>query len=336
MAAWSKAVLQKLEASGPAGALAEPIESSSPQPSSAEEFGIESSVTEPVSGGPPAHWLERVRQGAPQLLRSVPQRNKRTRLAPSSAPPLAEKTAALPQVAEQEHEEPSRLSGPLGEKELAPQSRPASKPGKRAETGVACSISEQSMQHPEPAYPGTPRQKPSTGVPASRSQPKVTPQPFLSPARPQSSSSAALAKFPTERIIEQSPKSLRASPAQSHTEPVPNRSAGPVERSSGASHEPLRVTAPPPPAYTDATFAPQRKQRRTTSLSCLEGPVKAAPAAGSLSIPQEPSEDHWPQLPEAAPVDPSNEPLATIRERERLRRLDDEQRGIYGTRRISA
>jgi hypothetical protein len=58
-------------------------------------------------------------------------------------------------------------------------------------------------------------------------------------------------------------------------------------------------------------------------------------AAGPSSILQEPSEDHWPQLPEAPLVDPLNEPLATIRERERLRRLEDEQRGIYGTRRIS-
>ena len=61
-----------------------------------------------------------------------------------------------------------------------------------------------------------------------------------------------------------------------------------------------------------------------------------APTAGSVSTPQEPSEDQWPQLPETAAVDLVNEPLATIRERERLRRLDDEQRGIYGTRRILA
>ena len=521
MAAWSKAILQRLEASGPEGAstsidvsTGEPIESSSPLPSSTDEVGIESTVTEPDSGGPPAHWLERVRQGAPELLRSVLQRDKRTRPAPSSAPPLAEKAAALPQVGEDQREKPSYPLGPLGEKELAPQWRPAVKPAKpavtrvassisqrptssappptekatelpqvqehhpekpsfplspspavkptkpavtrvassisqrptgsapplaekatalpqvqehqpekpsyplgpsgakelapqwppavkptkpavtrvassisqrptgsapplaekatalpqvqehqpekpsyplspsgakelapqwppavkpakQAETGVSSSISQRPTQHTEPAYPATPPQNPSTGVPVSRPKPKVTPQPFLSPARPQSSSSAALAKFPPERV-EESPKSLHVSPAPFHIEPVPNRSAGSVERSSGPSREPLWATAPPPPAHPEATFAPQRTQRRAASLSYLEGPAKAALAAGSLSIQQEPSEDHWPELPETAPADPLNEPLATIRKRERLRRLDEEQRGIYGTRRISA
>jgi hypothetical protein len=63
--------------------------------------------------------------------------------------------------------------------------------------------------------------------------------------------------------------------------------------------------------------------------------VRAAPAAASLNFPLEPSKDLWPQLPEPASPDPSDEHLASVRDRERWRRLDDEQRGIYGARRIS-
>jgi hypothetical protein len=418
MASWSKAILRRLEESGPAGALAsidaaagEPIQSSSPLPSSTDEVGMQSSVTEPGSGGPPAHWLERVRQGAPQLLRLVAHQNKQTQLASNPAPSAAKKTAPLAQVPEHQPPKPGCPLGPLGKKALveevaparwperarrgapqllrlvahqnkqtqlasnpapsaakktaplaqvpehqppkpgyplgplgekasveevepvrqgapqtlrsiahqnkqtrlapgsvpsvagkaaslaqvpehqpekpihpvdrseekAPHWRHALKPVKRAETGVPCSISEKPTRHAEPAFPGTPRQKPLTLIPAARSQPKGKLQPL-----------------------------------------------------------PLRVAAPPPRAYPEATFPPQRMPERPTSLSCLDEIVDTVPAAGSSRVPQEPSEDHWPQLPETAPADPSNEPLVTIRERERLRRLDDEQRGIYGARRISA
>jgi hypothetical protein len=292
------------------------VESFAPRSSGAEEVKIGNQVTQPVSPKPPQHWLERVRHGAPQLLRSDLHRNKRALLTLGHAPSAAEKSIAVPQVPEHQPEKQSYPLGPLRETEFVQRPR---------------------LEPSDPAFPGTPPQTP-TGVPASRShsksQQKCKLQPFLAPARPRSSFKAAVAKFPVERV-EESPQSSPVSPAKSQTEPAPNRSAGPVERSSDASHEQLWVTVPRPLAFREATSAPQRTQSRVTSLFCVEGPGKAAPSAGPTRIP-EPSEDHWPQLPETSAADLLNEPRATIRERERLRRLDDEQRGIYGTRRISA
>src|SRR5258708_7011995 len=93
MAAWSKAILQRIDAGGPAEATysidssaGEAIESCPPRSSRAGEVRIGTSVTEPVSPAPPKHWLERVRQGAPRLLRSVLHQNKRTPLTLGHAP----------------------------------------------------------------------------------------------------------------------------------------------------------------------------------------------------------------------------------------------------------
>jgi hypothetical protein len=385
MAAWSKAILRRSDAGGPAEAPSS-IDTSTGEAvdfplrsSGAEEVKIGNPVAKPVSPGPPEHWLERVRQGAPQLLRSALHRNKRARPALSLAPsaPLTGVPAPKSQQASRSAKLTSSIDSSTGEavesvspgssgveevkirslgtnpvspgppehwlervRRGAPQlSRWVLRRNKRMPLtlGPAASVAEKSTADPD--FPGTPPHRTPTGVPESRShsqsQQKFRLQAFLSPARLKNSSKAALAKFPLERV-EDSQKNSSASPADSRVESVPDRSAGPDERSSGASHEPLWVSTPPPPAYREATSPPQRTQFRATSFFCAEGTGKAALRSGPTRIPQEPSEDHWPQLPETAAADPLNEPEATIRERERLRRLDDEQRGIYGTRRISA
>jgi hypothetical protein len=306
------------------------IEASSAQPPSAGEIEIESSVAESVPGGPPAHWLERVRQGAPQLLQSVPHASKRARPAPRPTS-IAEKTAALAQVPENRQEKPSDALRPSAKKELATHAN-------QADIGVACSTSEQSTQYLESAYPGTPRQRVlATAVPTPPRQPKGELQPLLSPARPQNSAGATLAKRPVEPL-RQSPKSLHASSVASQGEHVPNRGGDSVEPSSRAFPERLPLATAPPTASSQGGVVPPRlRHGAALSSSLFEGVVKAAPSGGGYSsIPREPSEDRWPELPETAPTDPLNEALAMIRRQERLRRLDAEQRGIYGTRRIFA
>jgi hypothetical protein len=387
MAAWPKAILRRINAGGPGEApssidssTGEAGESVSPGSSGIEEVKIGSPVTECVSPGPPEHWLERVRRGAPQLLRPVLHQNKRARpalgLAPSApltgAPaPKSQQTSNWAKLTSSIHSSTgeageSVFPGPSGIEEIkigslvakpvspgppehwlarvqrgAPQLlRSVWHQNKRMALtlGPAASVAEKSTA--DRVFPAAPPRRTLTGVPASRShsqsQQECRLQRFLSPAAHlKSSSKAALAKSPLERV-EDSSKNSCTSPVTSHGVSVPNWSAGPGDPSSGASHQPLWVNTSPPSADREATSVPQRTQLRGTSLFCVTGTGNAALRTGPTRIPQAPSKDHWPQLPESAAADQLNEPEAMIRERERLRRLDDEQRGIYGTRRISA
>jgi hypothetical protein len=300
MATWSQAILHRLEASGRAesqstidGSTDELIEKTPSAPPV-------SAGAEPVSGGPPGHWLERIRQGAPQLLRPVHQPVERTPLEP----------------------------------------------------GIPRSRSARPEQHTEPAYPATDRPRPpliqSTAFRAQAEQERLHslepqartasnlkhgPQSFLAPAPPRHKSSETQAKFPTElskRLPKTLPLSLISSPRSTHAQAVHRKENSVARvRSSNISRDHL-----PEPAYPETPFRPHESQR-TASVFCRDGMIRAAPAAASLNFPLEPSEDLWPQLPEPASPDPSDEHLASVRDREQWRRLDDEQRGIYGARRIS-
>jgi hypothetical protein len=311
MATWSKAILHRLEASGRAesrpaidGSVGELIEkTASAPPLSAEEVTISDFGDQPVPGGPPAHWLERVRQGAPQLLRPLHRPVHRTRL---EAGALETKNTAAPLATPKD--QPEKVCFPAGSsaiKESTPQSWQALERAKNVEGGIPRSRSVRSERHTEPTYPATDRPRPpliqstvfsaqadqkrlhSQELQARRaSHPEHGPQSFLAPAKPRHKSSEKPAKFPTE-VSRRLPKPLRG-------------------------HE----------------------TQRTASSFC-DGMVRSAPAAASLNFPLEPFEDPWPQLPEPAPPDPSDEHSASVRDRERWRRLDDEQRGIYGARRIS-
>ena len=300
MATWSQAILHRLEAS-------ERAESQSTTDGSADELIEKTSSAppvsdgaEPVSGGPPEHWLERIRRGAPQLLRPVHQPVERT-------PP---------------------------------------------EPGVPRSRSARPEQHTEAAYPATDRPRPpliqSTAFRAQAEQERLHslepqartasnlkhgPQSFLAPAPPRHKSSEDQAKFPTELskpLPKRLPFSSVTSPRSTHAQALDRKENSVARvRSSNISRHQL-----PEPAYPETLFRPHESQR-TATVFCHDGMVRAAPAAASLNFPLEASEDLWPQLPEPASPDPSDDHLTSVRDRERWRRLDDEQRGIYGARRIS-
>ena len=297
MATWSQAILHRLKPSGRA-------ESQSTTDSSAGEL-IEktssappvSAGAEPVSGGPPVHWLARIRQGAPQLLRPVHQPVERTPLEP----------------------------------------------------GIPRSRSARAEQHTEPAYPATDRPRPpliqSTAFRAQAEQKRLHslepqartasnlkhgPQSFLAPAPPRRENQA---KFPTElskRLPKRLPLSSVTSPRSTHTQALDRKENSVARvRSSSISRDQLRE-----PAHPEAPFRPHESQRMA-SVFYRDERVRAAPAAASLNFPLEPSEDLWPELPEPASPDPSDDHLESVRDREHWRRLDDEQCGIYGARRIS-
>ncbi len=300
MATWSQAILHRLEPSGRAesqsttdSSAGELIEkTSSAPPVSAEEVSIKNFGAEPLSGGLPVHWLERIRQRAPQLLRPVHQPVERTPL----------------------------------------------------EAGIPRSRSARTEQHTEPAYPATDRPRPpliqSTAFRAQAEQKRLKhgPQSFLAPAPPRHKSSENQAKFPTElskRLPKRLPVSLISSPRRPHAQALDRKENSVARvRSSNISRDHLRETGSPEPAHPETPFRPH-ESRRTASVFCRDGMIRAAPGAASLNFPLEPFEDPWPQLPEPASPDPSDEHLASVRDRERWRRLDDEQRGIYGARRIS-
>jgi hypothetical protein len=361
MATWSKTILHRLEASELAeshpaidGSVGELIEkTSSAPPLGAEEVTITDFGDEPVPGGPPAHWLERVRRRAPQLLRPLHRPVHRTRL---EAGALETKKTAAPLATSKD--QPEKLCFPAGSsaiKESTPESWQALERSKNVEAGIPRSRSVRSEHHTEPTYPATDRPRPpliqSTMFSAqadqkrlhsqelqarTASQLKHGPQSFLAPAKPWHKSSEKRAKFPTD-VSRRLPKSL---PVSSVTSP---RSAQALDRkensfaglrSSNISRHHMRETALSEEAHPEAP-SKRHQSQRTASVFYRDGMVRSAPPPASLNFPLEPFEDLWPQLPEPASSDPSDEHLASVRDRERWRRLDDEQRGIYGARRIS-
>jgi hypothetical protein len=300
MATWSRAILHRLEASVRA-------ESQSTTDGSADEL-IEktssappvSAGAEPVSGGPPGHWLERIRQGAPQLLRAVHQPVERTPL-----------EARIPR---------SRSARPGQQNEPAYPAADRPRPALIQSTAFRAQAEQKRLHSLEPQA-------------RTASNLKYGPQSFLAPAPPRHKSSETQAKLPTElskRLPKTLPLSSVSSPRSAHAQALDRKENSVARvRSSNISRDHL-----PEPAYPETLFRPHESQR-TATVFCHDGMVRAAPAAASLNFPLEASEDLWPQLPEPASPDPSDEHLASVRDRERWRRLDDEQRGIYGARRIS-
>src|SRR5215471_20628756 len=168
MASWSQAILHRLEPSGRAesqrtidGSVGELIEkTSSAPPASAEEVSIRNFGPDPLSGGPPGHWLEHIRQRAPQLLRPVHQRVDRTPLEPGPPTLGTKKTAAPVLKPENQPEKPCFPTGSSAVKESTPQSWQASERVKHVEAGIPRSRSARSEQHTDPAYPATDLQRP--------------------------------------------------------------------------------------------------------------------------------------------------------------------------------
>ena len=144
MATWSQAILHRLEASGRAesqpaidSSVGELIEkTSSAPPVSAEEVSSRNFGAEAVSGEPPAHWLERIRQGAPQLLRPVHQPVERAPLEPGPPPLGTKKTAAPLLTPEDQPDKPCFPAGSSAVKESNLQSRQVLERAKHGQAGI--------------------------------------------------------------------------------------------------------------------------------------------------------------------------------------------------------
>ncbi len=109
MAGWSNAILKKLATDNPA-ASPDPTVDTADVHTSAMDNAFAGPV---ISQGPPKHWIERVRQGAPKLLRPAPRPgNRPTTPAPDAsaiAPPAAEGKVSPLQA---EATSPSKPTGP--------------------------------------------------------------------------------------------------------------------------------------------------------------------------------------------------------------------------------
>ncbi len=288
MAGWSNAILKKLATDNPAASPDPTVDAADVRTSVMDNDGFAGPV---ISHGPPMHWIERVRQGAPELLRPAPRPgNRPTTPAPDAsaiAPPAAEGKESPLQA------EATSASKPTGPKPPARRLERPADPSEKKEsnyldppptrpirpTSAARSIHSIESRESRVAIPASAtRAEPAftTGLPhEEETWPRPDPAEFLSPS-PQS----------TKRV-----------------RPTKSEHSRPPSEILRDSRVPSEATLPSSPPQTQSG--------------------------------QEVSEDQWPELPEI-PSDVSNDPKSLLRERERLQRLDDEQRGIYGARRILA
>jgi hypothetical protein len=272
-----------------------------------------------VTPGPPPHWVERVREGAPGLLESP----ARERVQPTTPAPAVRRAVTATQL--QQSFERLRQAVP----------RRASPPH------LAEPIRRPPPPAAEPSLPGTqvgqaPPPDPGPPPPAAfieRSDP---------PKRPAGSTAAAVPARPLRAVVplrrvEMPPPPAARAVSWGLSPEVP---AHPQEtRQSDTSRDvswdrswtplprPRLVTVPPRP-HAAATFVQPLAER--AALARLELAVAArasAPAIAGAPVPRPapaPVPDPWPDLP-PQPVHHDADPDATLRALARARRLDDEQ-----------
>ena len=260
MAAWSAAILKKLttadfQPSPMDNAFAGPV----------------------VSQGPPKHWIERVRQGAPELLRPAPPSGNR------SPTPVSDALSIAPSVSEGKGFQPEQA--------------------RRTE------IRSPALR---PEMPGSAFEKKETDhpirlAPATRSIRSIeSNEPHAGATRPKTAFTAS-------------------PPREEERWPRPDHAK--LFAASPQGTKRVRLTTFP----MDPSSVPSEILHGSRATSRAAPPSESTDSQGT----QEPDEEHWPELPEVPPP-VSIDPRSFLREQERLRRLDDEQRGIYGARRILA
>jgi hypothetical protein len=290
MAAWSTAILKKLAPDDPAASPDQAVDLPASQTADVWPSEMDHPVGPIVSKGPPKHWIERVRQGAPELLRPAPQRGNQPlspgagkgcslQLARNAAASTGKSTAPKPPVLRSEI--------------------PAGAPEKN---GSAYRI-------------GPPPAKESTRLTRSASAAQSIPSIGHRESRVQINAGG----------IPALPQFIDALAHEEESHPRPDQSG-------------LFSPYPPGTERVRLTTFPTERSQPPSEIPCGSG-VPSNPVPGSV-LPnsrsgQEPTDEHWPELPEI-PSDRSNDLRSLLRERERLRRLDNEQRGIYGARRILA
>ncbi len=288
--------------------------------------------------GPPADWVERVRRGAPHLLEGLDLGDEQ-----HESPPAPPQPAPRP---------PPRV--------LPRRGGASSRPGPKARPSSPASLPLPVPGDSWPVQPTAPREEERTTPSEVRSAPvpPSTPRPragvpLLRPARERGSEVSAPGSWPREargrpsfpRHEESTPRVIptnaredaRSTRARgpSPTERTPN--PAPVPRPYSGAHGDARVA----PSLSPSPHVPARNAlvapgaRSSSFLSSEPTPHEAplprekgrveTPFSLDRASPFEISHP-WPEPPELPSTEPT-EPLAVLRDWERLRRLEREQRG---------
>lgn len=295
-------------------------------------------------GGPPADWVERVRKGAPHLLERMGLRYRLGQIPPEVAASLVAVERPEPAPESLEEEAPSEAPTPSVESLEAGAPRAEPRPFMPVEPPRP----ERREVAPVPV-PQVPRIEPGVerpvGPPVSRSLASPAPKraPAEAPAPVRAPREEARAEAPAREV--EAPRVSRQRAPVVARAPLP-----PVERAPAMQPSPPVVRAPEfePPApevaaptggAVLASAPPMEAERlayRGSQASAREPTFRPSPAGRSrtevlrvdVPVPTLAAREArvWPELPEAQGAE-SVDGVAVLREWERLRRLDREQRG---------
>ncbi len=263
--------------------------------------------------GPPEHWLARVREGAPELLAGLeaPLRAQPARAARPAPPPAYPEDPPLPAAFFGYSEPPSQPP-------LAPEPRFYPR---------AAAVPPSSPRVSRDTAPG-PARVPAPAFATAPTWPPLEPRFVAAPAQPVGVAepgrvaAAAPALAPSE-----SPASGVATPSGQVLRFGPRAQRLPLEPRFSEQQEPRPAPDParPAPPPRAEPLAPRYEgappERAPVPVGYLAPRARDAAPAPSFA----PAPEPWPELPDEAPS--GEAPDVSSRERERLRRLDREQRG---------
>lgn len=278
LAQWADALQAKAQ-SGGAGAQPLRRPPLAAEPLSAEEI--------PPAGGPPAHWIERVRQAAPQLLATP------TPILPARALPPT--PASAPAPAPNAGAPPRRARPPAPSSELSPSQRAAAKPRGPWLT-AASAVAPSALLSAQPGPPESQRSRVTAAADRAGQHGRHAPAP-LSREQAQTAS-ASVPAF----VRQESPQH----------EPW----AGDDARTKPAAPEFLSRTSPPSPASApdQGTAATRRIGLPPVTLSSPQSrhgspELSPNPAVASVRARTRDLQPRWPSAPAFA--DSGNSALAS-------------------------
>lgn len=259
--------------------------------------------------GPPADWVERVRKGAPHLL-------ERLEAAPSPAPPprgpVALPRAPVPAVVRPQARSPEPVLP-------AREPLPVSPPSPRVERVPRVHLRPESSRGAMPA----PRE--SGPVPATPSPEETTPRAVPRAPRPRAVPLRPAIPTPSP-TAEVRPPPAQA-PRQDTAVPAPSPPARPRAVSPGTPPVESRPRAAVfSPVLPPRSLAPPAAEPAAPPRDAVSRPAPSAlPPVRDMETPAD-MRPAWPEVLEA-PANESTDTLAALRDWERLKRLEREQRG---------
>jgi len=263
-----------------------------------EEMGEELEVP-PRGGGPPAHWVERVRQGAPELLVGLEL--------PRPARPRSPPDASRPAPGRAAETSPAAHSGSSPTRARQADPRPGAPTSER---GAIPTPDGRRSTPPPPVATAPAAPAPAPPAPAPFTSLTAAGERDVPGARPPSP--AAPARSGPHRVLRWSEHARRREP-----EPRPPRGLDPRAATAPGDEAPpeLRQQARPEDGEPDWTLPPFQDPVPwpATAVTPREEPFSSA------------AHGRWPELlPEAPPGDQEEE---LVRRLERQRRIAREQRG---------